>query len=65
MLPSWTYKIQCWLLGLGFVTFLAFNSYSLSQDINKNSSIAAALAYEEKFFRDNPVIITFLLYCIG
>ncbi|KAK9942445.1 hypothetical protein M0R45_008112 [Rubus argutus] len=25
------------------------------EDINKNSSIAAALAYEEKFFRDNPV----------
>ena len=35
--------------------------YSLSQDINKNRSIAAALAYEEKFFCDNPVILTFLL----
>ncbi|XP_062023348.1 dynamin-related protein 3A-like [Rosa rugosa] len=25
------------------------------EDINKNRSIAAALAYEDKFFRDNPV----------
>ena len=27
----------------------------MSQDINKNRSIAEALAYEEQFFHDHPV----------
>lgn len=35
----------------------------LLQDINKNRSIAEALAYEEQFFRDNPVLFTPSDYC--
>ena len=46
-------------LGLEFDTHLAFLLLSLSQDINKNRSIDAALAYEEKFFHDNPVLFAF------
>lgn len=35
----------------------------MSQDINKNRSIADALSYEEKFFRDHLVLYTFLKSC--
>lgn len=37
-------------------------SCSVSQDINKNRSIADALSYEEKFFHDHSVLYTILKY---